>query len=101
VAATVATAAAAPRRGVSVVIVVLSAAFATEGGEKRQQAAHFLAVALCADNIVRVLEADQHLKLGFAVRAIILVQWHKRYLQKCRKRCIIMHIVVAGKWIVK
>jgi hypothetical protein len=46
------------------------------GCENGEQAAHMLAVTFHADNIVGVLVTDQHFKFRFAIRAVVLVQWH-------------------------
>lgn len=59
-------AATAIRRGV--VIIIITAIFAVLSSESKrgEQAAHLLAVTLCADHIVGVLVADQQFKFGFA-----------------------------------
>jgi len=48
-----------------------------------------------------MLMADQQFKLGFAVRAVILVQWHRKLPPIDGKRFIIIDIVLRSSNIVK
>ena len=94
-AATIATATTAHRR-THIIVGVLFAATAC-ASKDREQAAHFFAVTFLAHDIIGVLVADKHFELRFAVRAIILVQWHKSYPPTRGKRIQDMDIVI-GCW---
>jgi hypothetical protein len=48
-----------------------------------------------------MLMTDQQFKLGFAVRAVILVQWHRKLPPIGGKRFIIIDIVLRSSNIVK
>src|SRR5579875_63899 len=99
VTAAIAAAAAASYRAF-VVITIFTAALAQEGREDGEQAAHVLTMTLRADNIVGMLVIDQHLKFGFTVRAIVLVQRHENDLHLLGTPQF-KHILVAGEKIVK
>jgi hypothetical protein len=49
-----------------------------------------------AYDIIGVLMANQQLKLGFAVRAVILVQWHRKLPPIGGKRFINIDIVLPS-----
>jgi hypothetical protein len=61
--------------------ITVTAVFACLPGHSKEgkQATHMLTMTLHADYIISVLMADQEFKFRFAVRAIILVQWHRMY----------------------
>ena len=92
-AAAVATAATAHRS----VHIIVGAVFTAAGraGKDGEQAAHFFAVTFLAHDIIGVLVADKQFELRFAVRAVILVQWHKSYPPTCGKRISDKHIVIG------
>src|SRR5260370_881958 len=92
-AATVAAATTA-HRSVHVIVGALFAA-AASASKDGEQAAHLFAVAFLAHDIIGVLVADKQFELRFAVRAIILVQWHKSYPPTCGKRIQDKHIVIG------
>jgi len=48
------------------------------GGEDGEQTTDFFTVAFCAYYIIGMLMADEKFKFGFAIRAAILVQWHRK-----------------------
>jgi hypothetical protein len=58
-------------------------------------------VAFHTYNIIGMLMTDQQFKLGFAVRAVILVQWHRKLPPIGGKRFIIIDIVLRSSNIVK
>jgi hypothetical protein len=46
-------------------------------GEDREEAANVLAVTLHADDVISMLMAREKFKFRVAIRAVILVQWHR------------------------
>jgi hypothetical protein len=70
-------AAAAPHRGHGIIERAIIAT-ATGKRECREQATHLLTTALHTDHIIGVLMTNEEFKFGFAVRAIVLVQWHRK-----------------------
>jgi hypothetical protein len=54
-------------------------------------------MAFHTDDIIRVFVTNEKLELRIAIGAIILVQWHKKYLQPIYgKRVVSTDIVVSG-----
>ncbi len=71
-------AATATRRRRQRLVVVIVRAVTAVRGEQRELAAHFLAVALCANYVIGVLVSHDQFKAGFAILAIIFVQGHRK-----------------------
>jgi hypothetical protein len=60
--------------------VLIATIFANLPGQRedRQKTANMFTVTFGTDHVVGVLVTDKQFKFGFAVRAIVLVQWHKK-----------------------